>query len=170
MSFPIHDRGQRSNLELRAKPYFVRLSDGIHIGYRKGKGISRWVIRRYNGKTYRMRTLAGIYPDDDQPADGRRFLSFQQVVTKIMSDDVKIPVRCSFCGKGSKEVAKLIAGPSIFICNECVALCQLYLDYPDNTGKLVVDKEFKPVLKDGKPTFAPMTDEDKKFMGRFDFG
>jgi|SRR6185312_586735 len=32
-------------------------------------------------------------------------------------------MQCSFCGKHAAEVAKLIAGPGIFICNECVALC-----------------------------------------------
>lgn len=31
--------------------------------------------------------------------------------------------KCSFCGKGHDEVKKLIAGPSVFICNECVELC-----------------------------------------------
>ncbi len=30
---------------------------------------------------------------------------------------------CSFCGKGQKEVKKLIAGPSVYICDECVELC-----------------------------------------------
>lgn len=30
---------------------------------------------------------------------------------------------CSFCGKSQHEVKKLIAGPSVFICNECVDLC-----------------------------------------------
>lgn len=33
-------------------------------------------------------------------------------------------LRCSFCGKSQKEVHKLIAGPSVFICNECVDICQ----------------------------------------------
>ncbi|MFH0933446.1 MAG: ATP-dependent Clp protease ATP-binding subunit ClpX [Nitrospirota bacterium] len=32
-------------------------------------------------------------------------------------------LKCSFCGKGHDEVKKLIAGPSVYICNECVALC-----------------------------------------------
>lgn len=35
----------------------------------------------------------------------------------------KAPPKCSFCGKGQEEVRKLIAGPSVFICNECVDLC-----------------------------------------------
>src|SRR6202012_877090 len=30
---------------------------------------------------------------------------------------------CSFCGKGQHEVKKLIAGPSVFICDECIDLC-----------------------------------------------
>jgi hypothetical protein len=30
---------------------------------------------------------------------------------------------CSFCGKGQGEVLKLIAGPAVYICNECVCLC-----------------------------------------------
>jgi ClpX C4-type zinc finger len=30
---------------------------------------------------------------------------------------------CSFCGKDQNEVTKLIAGPTVFICNECVAIC-----------------------------------------------
>ena len=34
-----------------------------------------------------------------------------------------IQVRCSFCAKPSSEVAKVIAGPGVYICNECVGLC-----------------------------------------------
>ena len=30
---------------------------------------------------------------------------------------------CSFCGKSQQEVKKLIAGPSVFICDECIELC-----------------------------------------------
>lgn len=38
---------------------------------------------------------------------------------------------CSFCGKNQKEVQKLIAGPSVYICNECIKLC----------GEIVEDEE-----------------------------
>ena len=31
---------------------------------------------------------------------------------------------CSFCGKSEAEVVKLIAGPGVFICDQCVDLCQ----------------------------------------------
>ncbi|MEO1582597.1 MAG: ClpX C4-type zinc finger protein, partial [Pseudomonadota bacterium] len=37
-------------------------------------------------------------------------------------DDSKL-LYCSFCGKSQHEVRKLIAGPSVFICDECVELC-----------------------------------------------
>jgi len=37
-------------------------------------------------------------------------------------------VRCSFCGKRQDQVKRLIAGPNVFICDECVELCLHYLD------------------------------------------
>jgi ATP-dependent Clp protease ATP-binding subunit ClpX len=36
-------------------------------------------------------------------------------------------VRCSFCGKSKDRVDKLISGPGVYICNECVALCNKIL-------------------------------------------
>ena len=33
-------------------------------------------------------------------------------------------IHCSFCGKSQADVAKIVAGPGVYICNECVALCQ----------------------------------------------
>ena len=33
------------------------------------------------------------------------------------------PLTCSFCGKHQRPVNKLIAGPDVYICNECVDLC-----------------------------------------------
>ena len=35
---------------------------------------------------------------------------------------------CSFCGKSQHEVKKLIAGPSVFICDECIDLCNEIID------------------------------------------
>jgi ATP-dependent Clp protease ATP-binding subunit ClpX len=43
--------------------------------------------------------------------------------TKDSSDDGGKLLYCSFCGKSQHEVRKLIAGPSVFICDECVDLC-----------------------------------------------
>ncbi|OIQ46197.1 MAG: ATP-dependent protease ATP-binding subunit ClpX [Gammaproteobacteria bacterium MedPE] len=46
-------------------------------------------------------------------------------MTDIISgdDDSKALLYCSFCGKSQHEVRKLIAGPSVYICDECVDLC-----------------------------------------------
>jgi len=42
---------------------------------------------------------------------------------KSGTDDNGKLLYCSFCGKSQHEVRKLIAGPSVFICDECVDLC-----------------------------------------------
>ena len=44
-------------------------------------------------------------------------------MTKSNNGDIKNILYCSFCGKSQHEVKKLIAGPTVFICNECVDLC-----------------------------------------------
>lgn len=59
---------------------------------------------------------------------------------------------CSFCGKSQHEVRKLIAGPSVYVCDECVELCndiikeELQDDAPADTTKLPKPKEIKAVL------------------------
>ena len=44
-------------------------------------------------------------------------------MSKISGSDLKNSLYCSFCGKSQHEVRKLIAGPTVFICDECVELC-----------------------------------------------
>ena len=44
-------------------------------------------------------------------------------MTKTTGSDSKNTLYCSFCGKSQHEVRKLIAGPTVFICDECVELC-----------------------------------------------
>ena len=44
-------------------------------------------------------------------------------MTKNSGSDSKSTLYCSFCGKSQHEVRKLIAGPTVFICDECVELC-----------------------------------------------
>jgi len=44
-------------------------------------------------------------------------------MTKTTGSDNKNTLYCSFCGKSQHEVRKLIAGPTVFICDECVELC-----------------------------------------------
>ncbi|MDQ3448528.1 MAG: ATP-dependent Clp protease ATP-binding subunit ClpX, partial [Chloroflexota bacterium] len=44
--------------------------------------------------------------------------------TTTGSKTPKVPYRCSFCGKSQEQVRKLIAGQSVYICDECINLCQ----------------------------------------------
>lgn len=52
-----------------------------------------------------------------------------------MTDKKKKTLYCSFCGKNQGEVTKLIAGPTVFICDECVSLCDDIIkeELKDNT-------------------------------------
>ena len=43
-------------------------------------------------------------------------------MSKVGSGDSKNTLYCSFCGKSQHEVRKLIAGPTVFFCDECVEL------------------------------------------------
>lgn len=67
-----------------------------------------------------------------------------------MSED---KIKCSFCGKTSDQVKRLIAGPDAYICNECVELCESILDEElreseelDFDFELKTPKEIKEVL------------------------
>jgi ATP-dependent Clp protease ATP-binding subunit ClpX len=46
------------------------------------------------------------------------------VSTTSGSKGTKVPYRCSFCGKSQEQVRKLIAGQGVYICDECINLCQ----------------------------------------------
>src|SRR5512141_2333244 len=43
---------------------------------------------------------------------------------EAMTGKTKVPYRCSFCGKSQEQVRKLIAGQGVYICDECINLCQ----------------------------------------------
>jgi hypothetical protein len=42
--------------------------------------------------------------------------------------------RCSFCGKGQDQVRKLVAGPGVYICDQCITLCNEVLDEDAGSG------------------------------------
>ena len=65
------------------------------------------------------------------------------------SGDTKKPLYCSFCGKSQHEVKKLIAGPTVFICDECVELC---MD--------IIKEEIKTSSKSNKKNKALSTPSD----------
>ena len=65
-------------------------------------------------------------------------------MSKVSGSESKNTLYCSFCGKSQHEVRKLIAGPTVFICDECVELC---MDIIREENKTSLTKS-----KDGVPT------------------
>ena len=55
---------------------------------------------------------------------------------------------CSFCGKGKDEVKKLIAGPTVFICNECVGLCLDIVKQDGKNSNIIKNNGPKPTPKE----------------------
>ena len=85
------------------------------------------------------------------------------------STDGKI-LYCSFCGKSQHEVRKLIAGPSVYICDECVELCNDIIreeleerDYYTEENVFWVPKDARwSVLQDNarQPTIGQIIDDE----------
>ncbi|MEO5363311.1 MAG: ATP-dependent Clp protease ATP-binding subunit ClpX [Magnetococcus sp. DMHC-8] len=67
-------------------------------------------------------------------------------------------LHCSFCGKNQHEVRKLIAGPSVFICNECIELCRDII------------KEEKEEKTGRKPGGVPTPSEIKSILDEYVIG
>ena len=67
-------------------------------------------------------------------------------------------VKCSFCGKTQESVKKIVAGPGVYICDECIALCNGIIEEEadfederyslDDENKILSPKEIKKVLDD----------------------
>ena len=64
-------------------------------------------------------------------------------MTKLSGGDAKSTLYCSFCGKSQHEVRKLIAGPTVFICDECVELC-MDIIREENKSSLVKSRDGVP--------------------------
>ena len=79
-------------------------------------------------------------------------------MSKTENTDSKNTLYCSFCGKSQHEVRKLIAGPNVFICNECVELCMDIIQEEDKSS--IVRSE------DG----VPSPSEIKSFLDEYVIG
>jgi len=64
-------------------------------------------------------------------------------MSKVSGGDSKNTLYCSFCGKSQHEVRKLIAGPTVFICDECVELC-MDIIREENKTSLVKSRDGVP--------------------------
>jgi len=73
-------------------------------------------------------------------------------------DDSKL-LYCSFCGKSQHEVRKLIAGPSVFICDECVDLCND-----------IITEEIQEIISDGAQDNIPVPIEIDKILAQYVIG
>ena len=66
-------------------------------------------------------------------------------------------LKCSFCGKSQEQVRKLIAGPGVYICDECVDLCNEILDeelIEHNTSSAATAPASRPEPPAPKPSAA----------------
>ncbi|GAA6112499.1 MAG: ATP-dependent Clp protease ATP-binding subunit ClpX [Apilactobacillus sp.] len=78
----------------------------------------------------------------------------------------KGPITCSFCGKSQDQVKKIVAGPDVYICNECIDLCkdivdeELAQENADTTFKSLSPKEIVAKLND----YVIGQDEAKKTL------
>ena len=71
------------------------------------------------------------------------------------------PVRCSFCGKRENQASRLIAGPGVYICSDCVAAC----------SELLRDEyDMEPAGTPAAPDRLPTPMEMKTFMDRYIIG
>src|SRR5437867_1587054 len=68
-------------------------------------------------------------------------------MSKVGGGDSKNTLYCSFCGKSQHEVRKLIAGPTVFVCDECVELC-MDIIREENKSSLVKSRDGIPIPKE----------------------
>ena len=76
-------------------------------------------------------------------------------------------LHCNFCGKSQKEVKKLIAGPGVYICDECIELCNdiIYEDSVKSVSKTSLDNVPKPhEIKEHLDQYVIGQDRAKKII------
>ena len=66
----------------------------------------------------------------------------------MANKDSSQALKCSFCGKSQKQVIKLIAGPGVYICDECIELCVEIIE-EEKVEKLdTAPEEYLPLPKE----------------------
>jgi ATP-dependent Clp protease ATP-binding subunit ClpX len=92
--------------------------------------------RHSTGGAADIRRSGGVQWDDEAPADdaggrsagsGPWGLDGRRHSVARLGDGADL-LKCSFCGKSQKQVKKLIAGPGVYICDECIELCNEILE------------------------------------------
>lgn len=93
----------------------------VHFGYYREGTPAGWVLD-LGPNTLRVSKTEIV----EMPGEDGELLSQEDVerwVDVIIREQGQKPVACAFCEKGQAEVLKLIAGPTCYICNECIELC-----------------------------------------------
>ena len=72
-------------------------------------------------------------------------------------------IRCSFCGKGQEEVERIIAGPGVYICDECIKVCTNIIE-----NDLYEDSEI--TYENEAPTDLPKPEEIKEILDQYVIG
>jgi len=75
-------------------------------------------------------------------------------------------IKCSFCGRGQDEVSKLVSGPSVYICNECISLCNNILE-EEMVESVFHDHDHLPLpseIKDNLDAYVIAQDDAKKAL------
>ena len=74
-------------------------------------------------------------------------------------------VCCSFCGKSQSQVKRMVAGPGVYICDECVALCQEIIESENVSEPLEFDDLPVPLeIKKHLDSFVIAQDRAKKAL------
>lgn len=84
-----------------------------------------------------------------------------------MSDYEQKEIRCSFCGKDSSQVKRIIAGPNAYICNECVDLCHEIIAQETNSSSEFsadIDLSTPKEIKDFLDSYVVGQDDAKKTL------
>ncbi|MDL2232816.1 ATP-dependent Clp protease ATP-binding subunit ClpX [Ruminococcaceae bacterium OttesenSCG-928-L11] len=79
-------------------------------------------------------------------------------------------LRCSFCGKMQDEVGRMIAGPGVCICDECIELCQSVLDGEDPYTSASVRKQPAPDTAKSEGMVVPQPKEIKNVLDQYVIG
>ena len=81
-------------------------------------------------------------------------------------EDEKELIRCSFCGKTQDQVKKIIAGPNVYICDECVSLChEIVMEELGAEQDVDISEILKPAeIKEILDTYVIGQDEAKKTL------
>ena len=73
--------------------------------------------------------------------------------------DEKKQLKCSFCGKSQEQVKRLVAGPGVYICDECIELCSE-----------IIEEEFEDISVETEYDRVPKPSEIKEFLNQYVIG